>query len=315
MAKERGDRGAMLAAYRQASQILDTQLLPAAVAFARVNEVALEQRYREAEQAARYWRPVILRSGLGLILTLLVLQVFLTRRTRRLLNPLLLLATVIASLFVTHTLSLMSSAETLSGLKEDVYEPIRMMRLGRVQLYQADGAKSRSLLDRERSAQHQTAFDQHLAQILQLPDPTALSTVIQAFQTGQVVSGSSGYFAESLRRATSAEEQAVLLKMLQDYDRYLQIDRQIRNLTQSGQLKAAIALSTGRNPDQSQWDFDQLLAHNEKARDLYTNRFEQVSSSTIQSLDSFEAKAAVSVTAIALLILFGLRLRLREDFL
>lgn len=72
--------------------------------------------------------------------------------------------------------------------------------------------------------------------------------------------------------------------MMQDYAQYLQFDRQIRQLTLSGQQQAAIALSTGRDPGQFQWVFDQLL------------------------------EAAIITAAIALLILFGLRPRLREYF-
>jgi hypothetical protein len=103
VAKEQGDRVAMLAAYRQAAQIVDTILLPSADEFARVNESVLERSYQEAQAASRLsflWIPL---SRILLVSALVVLQVFLSQRTRRTLNPLLLGATVIAILFLFHT--------------------------------------------------------------------------------------------------------------------------------------------------------------------------------------------------------------------
>ncbi|MBF2073485.1 MAG: hypothetical protein IGS50_06955 [Synechococcales cyanobacterium C42_A2020_086] len=314
-AKERGDQVAMLTAYRQASRILDEKLLPAADEFAQVNETALERNYREAQTAAYWLRGAILLSGLSLLIALVALQFFLARRTRRTFNPALVAATAIAIVFIGHTLTLMSTSQTLRYLREDVYESIRLLRLGRVHLYQADGAKSRFLLDKVLSTQHETAFYQHINQVLTLPDATSLDAVIDAFQVEQTTLGMTGYLAESLYRATSPEERTALLVMMRDYAQYLQINQQIRQLALSGQQDAAIALSTGQRPGQSQWAFDQLLDNNEKAREIYVARFERGTSDTLQSLDGFEARAAISMAFVALLILLGLRPRLREYFI
>lgn len=314
-AKERGDQVAMLAAYRQASQILDEKLLPAADEFAQVNEAALESNYREVQTAAYWLRGAILLSGLSLLIALVALQFFLARRTRRIFNPALVAATAIAIVFMGYTLTLMSTSQTLRYLREDVYESIRMLRLGRVQLYQADGAKSRFLLDKVLSTRHETAFYQHIDQVLTLPDTTSLDTVINKFRAGLTTPGMTGYFAESLQRAASREERRALLIMMEDYAQYLQINQQIRQLALNRQRGAAIALSTGQRPGQSQWAFDQLLDNNEKARDIYVTQFERGTSNALQSLDGFEANAAGSMAIIALLILLGLRPRLREYFI
>ena len=312
-AKERGDRVAMLAAYRQAAQILDNKLLPTADQFARVNEVALESSYQLAQMTSAWWLGAIAAFGLVLIVSLIVLQLFLIRRTRRMLNPLLAAATVTSVLLLAHTFGLMSfSQTTLQVVKDDLYDSIRTMRLGRVQLYQANSAQSRYLLDRARSTQHQTAFDQHTAQMLKLPGLTTANTVIDALQAGKSTRGMTGYFAKSLQAARTPEERQALDKMMQYYAQYLQLHQQIRQLAESGQTQAAIALSTGRNQGQSYWTFDRLRDANEAARNIYNDTFEQTRSQALRSLEGFEVKAIITLAAIALLILFGLRPRLRE---
>jgi hypothetical protein len=314
-AKERGDQVAMLAAYRQATQILDETLLPSADEFARVNEAVLERSYAEAQAAGRWSVLWIAASGVLLISVLIVLQLFLSQRTRRTFNPLLLAATAIALLFLSHTAALMSTSGTLSFLKQDVYTSIRALRLGRVQLYQANGAKSRYLLDNVLSSQHQTSFYQHTNKMLKLTGATSLEVVIKDYQNGKPVSGFTGYFADALQNTHSAEERAALVTMLQNYRQYLQIAQQIRQLAVTGQPQAAIVISTGREPGQSYWAFDQLRDSNEKAREIYVAVFNQVTADSFRSMDGFEFRATISVLATALLILFGLRPRLREYFL
>jgi hypothetical protein len=314
-AKERGDQVAMLAAYRQATQILDETLLPSADEFARVNEAVLKRSYAEAQMAGRLSVLWIAASGVLLISALIVLQLFLSQRTRRTFNPLLLAATAIAVLFLSHTAVLMSTSSTLSFLKQDVYASIRALRLGRVQIYQANGAKSRYLLDRVLSSQHETSFNQHADKMLKLTEATSLDAVIKEYQDWKPVSGVTGYFADALQNTHSAEERAALLTMLKDYQQYLQIAQQIRQLAVTGQREAAISLSTGRELGQSYWAFDQLRDSNEKAREIYVAVFNQVTTDSFRSLDGFELRATISVLAIALLILFGLRPRLREYFL
>lgn len=314
-AKERGDRVSMLAAYRQATQILDEKLLSSADEFARVNEAALESSYQAAQTASLTWQGSFALFAIGLIVALIALQRFLKHRTRRTLNPLLVSATAIAVLFLIHTMTLMSTSQTLQFIKSDLYQSIRVMRLGRVQLYLANSAHSRYLLDETLANQHETAFIQHTEQMLKLPSSVTPEMMNSAFQEEQSLPEMTGYFAESLKTARTLEERQALFKMMQYYAQYLQLDQQIRQLVSSGQRQAAIALSTGRKPGQFYWTFDQLRNANEAARDIYTNAFNQTTTQARQSLDGFEVKAVVSLAAIVLLILFGLRPRLREYFI
>lgn len=313
-AKERGDQIAMLGAYRRATQILDETLIPNADEFARVNEEALEKSYDQARAAANLSLGFIALSGLLLLSTLIALQLFLSQRTRRTFNPMLVGATTVAVLFLAHTLALMSSSEQLRLLKEDAYGSLRALRLGRVHLYQANGFKSRYLLDSALSTQHETAFYQQTEQILKLPDSTSIEQVINAYKNGQQIPGLTGEFANALNNISFPGEREILTTMMENYAQYLQINRQIRQFATSDQKQAAIRLSTGRNTGQASWAFDELRDANEKAVDINTKAFNQIKTETFQSLSGFEIKATTGIILIALLILFGLRPRLKEYF-
>jgi hypothetical protein len=314
-AKQRGDKRGMLEAYRQAAAILDNNLLPIADRLAQINETALQISYQQAQNRAKWSLSLILLSGLGLVGSLVALQVLLSRRTRRQLNPMLVGATVLAIGLVSHTLILMSSAAQLRVLKEDAYESLRALRIGRVHLYQANGAKSRYLLDPALAAQYELAFQHQTEEILKLPNSITLAMVIEAYRTGTPIPGVAGEFAEALNHVSFAGEQKVLIRMLEDYAEYLQINQQIRQLAARGQTQAAIDLSIGGNPGQSYGAFKQLRDANEAAIEINTQVFERLTAKTIRSLDNFELQAAITVTLIALMILLGLRPRLREYFI
>ncbi len=313
-AKQRGDQAGVLEAYRQAAEILDRQMLPSADRLARINEAKLQASYRQTQAIAIWSYLGILLSGLLLLGSLVVLQIWLAHQTRRRLNPMLVAATLLSllSLF-TSSSGLLSRSSQLRMLKEDAYASLRALRVGRVHLYQANGAASRYLLDP--TEQNLQAFDWQTEQVLKLPDGVTLPQVIAAYKTDQQVPGLSGEFADALNQISFPGERERLIAMLAAYGQYLQVNQQIRQLFASGQTQAAIDLSIGGNPGQSYAIFKQLRDQNEQAVVINTEMLDQLTAQMLNTLNGFEGKAAMITALTMLMILFGLRPRLREYLL
>lgn len=313
-AKQRGDQASLLEAYRQAADILDWRMLPSAERLARINEAKLQASYQQAQAAAARSAILIALSGLLLVGSLVILQFWLAKRTRRRLNLMLVAATLLSVGLFGHAFgSLVSSSSQLRTLKADAYDSLRALRVGRVHLYQANGATSRYLL--EPTEQHLQAFEQQTQQILKLPAGMTLAQVITAVKAGEQMPGLTGEFAEALNGISFVGERERLLAMLAAYDQYLQVNQQIRQLVASGQTPAAIELSIGGNPGQAYAIFKQLRDQNEQAVAINTQMFNWLTANMLRELNGFEAKASVITVLIMLLILFGLRPRLREYFI
>jgi muramoyltetrapeptide carboxypeptidase LdcA involved in peptidoglycan recycling len=99
---------------------------------------------------------------------------------------------------------------------------------------------------------------------------------------------------------------------LSTFGNYLDIDKQIRQLHQSGKYKQAIALCVGNNPGESNWAFDQFRDANQKTIDVNQQAFDTAVAQGFKDMDSFEITTPAVVAAIALLTLLGLRSRLKE---
>ncbi len=86
-------------AYRAAVGVMDRDLLPAASALDLRNRRVLEETLSEQSEAASGFRTFLAFSALVLAGTLLAIQWFLARHMRRVFNPLLVCATLIAIVF------------------------------------------------------------------------------------------------------------------------------------------------------------------------------------------------------------------------
>src|SRR5262249_47489034 len=100
---------ALLPVYRDASETMDKTLQPAAEALDKANLTVLDRTYKAKQAAGLRFLLVISVSALSLLGALEAVQVFLTHRMHRVLNPMLLLATVITGLFWLYTMQAMLS--------------------------------------------------------------------------------------------------------------------------------------------------------------------------------------------------------------
>lgn len=313
-AHARGDAKATVLAYRAAAEIMDTKLLPAADALDKVNFDELEETYAQQRSASSWSLLLILLCGSLTLGVLVALQVFLSRRMRRTLNPMLLGASAIALIFLGYTTkAFLSASEHLKVAKEDAFTSMHALRQARALVYGANSDESRYLLDAENASKHEQAFFNKMAKVATLPNGQTFETIIAAAKQGQKVTGFKGYLADELNNITFPGERETVVASLATLGDYVAIDKQIRQLRESGRLKLAIALCVGNKPGESNWAFDRFrLEANQKNYDINEKAFNAAIEQGFQEVDGFEIKAVVVIIAIASLTLFGLRPRLKE---
>ncbi len=317
-ARKRGDKVGALNIYRTAADLIDRDILPQAEQLDRVNSQELETIYSNQGTYNGVISLIVTLIGLALIGILVMTQLFIYQRMRRVLNLPLLGASAIAILFLGCTLnSIVSATTNLKVAKEDAFDSIHSLRQARALSYMANADESRYLLDTENKDKHDRAFKTKMAKIVTVPQGTSLKSVIanlknrsgeQKFQ----LSGFTGFYAEQLKNITFEGELAGTVETLTKLDDYLKIDGEIRQLYQSGKVAEAIALCTGNNPGQSNWAFEQYKAANQKIKLINEQAFEAKINTGFNNLNNFEVIACVSIGSIAILTLFGLRPRLAE---
>jgi len=312
-AHARRDQAGTLAAYLSAVEILDKTLLPAADRLDQANLKALDRAYSEQKFASARSLFLIAIVTLGLAGILVMLQLFLSQRTRRTFNPFLLSATAIALLFLVHTIgSLLSASNHLKVAKEDAFDSMHVLRQARALAYGANADESRYLLDVRNAATHEQAFFNKLNQIAAPPIGQTLEQIILLAQQDTKLTGLTGFLGEELSNITFPGERQAVIDNLSTLSQYLQIDKQIRQLQQSGKYREAIALCVGNNPGESNWAFEQFKKANQKTYDVNDKAFKDAITQGDQDLEGFEVKSTIVTITIALLALLGVMPRLKE---
>lgn len=342
LANERGDSRSLLEAYRKAANILDSILLPAAEQLQKINLESLDRAYisQKARSANLLFLAVI--GSLLPIVILGLLQLFLYHRMRRNLNPYLLGASLCAIVFFFYiTNALTAASYHLKVAKEDAFNSLLPLRQARALAYSANADESRYLLDREFMAQHERNFVDKMAKIAVIPSNLEFDSLGTKLKQSNVkdVTGFSGLFAEEFANITFGGERDAAVEMLSAFGVYVNIDKQIRSLANSGKKAEAIALCTGNKQGQSNWAFEQFLKEHKDVTDINMAAFTEnldrgfksvgyVPDKSQQSSDDilqwslldrsfkntyqFEMWCVGLISAIAILTFFGLNLRLKE---
>ena len=263
---------AAVAYYQQATDLMQAGILPAVGSLANVSAARLDAAYQGGKTAGGTGTAWAIALGVVLIAALLALQVYLAARFRRLVNPALVAATVIAIAFVAVT-AVRFNAESghLRVAKQDAFDSIQALSLARAVSYDANADESRYLVDPARAAQYQQAFlatSQQLANVGRVGIfgyDAALATDIRAYDTDGGGSGSGsgssgdvrfgGYLGAEFRNITFPGERAAAVAALLAYQVYERDDRKLRAMAKTN-LAAAVAYDIGTSPGQSDWAFN-----------------------------------------------------------
>ncbi|MEV0531002.1 hypothetical protein [Kitasatospora sp. NPDC050463] len=309
-----------LDAYRQATDLLRQQLLPAADQVTAANATTVEATYTERREAladGRWWVPA---TGLLALAALAVLQRTLTRRFRRLLNLPLAAATLLVAAGLIGGITLASrAADQLTVAKANAYDSVIALTRARAVAYDMNADESRYLTDPARAAAYEQSFLDKSQTFARLDGATLttyddrLAKAAERHRADRTQVPFAGYLGTELGNITFDGEQDAAERLLAAYQQYQRDDRAMRALLHQGRLKDAVTFNTGLADGQSNADFAALTSALDDVLAINLHAFEQAVADTDADLgDTTATTGALAFAAVLALTALGVRPRLRE---
>ncbi|MGO9114880.1 MAG: hypothetical protein ACLP9L_37180 [Thermoguttaceae bacterium] len=334
-----------VAEQQRADDIMRTKLLPAVEMLIKVNQDALDDAYKADRTAALVNGLLVFLTGAALLAALIGLKFLLFRRMRRVVNPPLLIAALLAAAGCLWALvGLWQSSADIRKAKEDAFDSIKVLETARATAYDANGDESRYLLVKfhggtaDQVEFYADAFHRKAKEIVGHPGPwndEELRTEIQ--RTRKVFAARKGFSADDLkndqavgtRLAAGLAPEACLAKELGnitfdgELDKakdalltfldYLKIDQQIRDLAARNEQKQAVELCVGTQSGQSDWTFDQFDQALRKTIAINRKEFDKSLRGAAGWLAGLDWLLPLGLAlAVSLLTFLGLRPRLNE---
>ncbi|MEW2301580.1 hypothetical protein AB0958_16650 [Streptomyces sp. NPDC006655] len=275
-----GGKPSALVDYRRATDLLQSRLLPASRRLVSSNDSAFDAEYTAARStlSGQLWATVAL--VLLLLAALGVLQWYLTRRFRRVLNPPLLAATVCTLLAVVLGVQMLaSSAAHLRGARRDAFDSVVALSRARAIAYDANADESRYLLDPQRRDQYAQSFLAKSQELYGLKGATLSSYDAELVSTWQAYASDhhdlrfTGEFRRELDNITFPGERVAAEKTVDAYAVYQRDDRKIRALLATGKEKEAVEFCMGWDPGTSNAQFGAWTAALDKVTDINRAHF------------------------------------------
>ena len=253
---------AALSLYRPATDLLQGTILPSASDLTTANANALQATYSARRSLAIRGAFLVLIIGLALTGLLIGTQLYISATHRRLLNPALAAATLVAAILTASGAAILAAQSNhLLVAKQDAFDSILALSQARAISYDANADESRYLVDPGRAAVYQQAFETESQRLARLDTPgifgydAALARVVAAYRADHASVDFHGYYGVEFRNITFAGERAAAEKTLYAYQVYERYDRQLRALARRGDLSGAIAFDTSLAPGNSNWAF------------------------------------------------------------
>ncbi|MFD7906967.1 MerC domain-containing protein [Kitasatospora sp. NPDC059747] len=308
-----------LTAYRQATDLLRQQLLPAADEVTAANEAVVDHVYAQqrSDLDGGWWE--LAAVGLFALVALFALQRTLAVRYHRVVNPALAAVTLVTAVVLAAGLHLVSTADgNLVTAKSNAYDSVIALSRARAVAYDMNADESRYLADPVLAATYQRTYLEKSQAVVRLDGATVtdydgrLETAAAKHLADRSVPFG-GYLGTELNNITFPGERDAAERVLAAFRSYQQVDHKIRVLHDAGQLKDAVTLNTGLSKGQSNYEFDQLSKAMGDTIDVNSRAMDAAVADTDDALDGTTATLAAVVLAAALvLVAVGVRPRLRE---
>lgn len=248
--------------FQQATDLMRTSVLPAATSLTNSDANSLDAGYQQNRSSALDGRLLVLMLGLACAVVLIGLQTYLALRYRRLLNPALVIAMMVAAgVAIAAAAQLGAQSGHLTVAKKDAFDSIIALTQARAISYDANADESRYLVDPARAAGYQDSFlskSQQLAAVGNVDIngyDAALATDIDAYRASNADVRFGGYLGAEFRNITFPGERAAATNALLAYQVYERDDRKLRAWYAAGHLDQAISFDIGTSQGQSNWAF------------------------------------------------------------
>ncbi|MFT3765536.1 MAG: hypothetical protein QM820_08485 [Minicystis sp.] len=303
--KDLADHAGAVRTYEAASDLLHLRLLPAADTLDAESRHQLESEYhRQADRGGLHAVIAGLVGGL-LVAVLGAGQLFLYRRTRRILNVPLLGATVVAAASTLYLAGSIAAARAdLRRAKVDAFEPIHALSRARALAHDARGDQTRYLLVPDRAPLFEREYRDKIARLDGRPhlDPGATASP----------PGDGGLFADARRHVTFPGAREAVASMLLAFAAFDRLDEQLRALERAGKHDRAVDLCVGAVSDQAPAVFDRFDRALLAAVDIDQRELDRTVDEGLRALGAAIAIGPIASLLVALLAFLGVRPRLRE---
>jgi hypothetical protein len=304
--------------YQQATDLMQIGILPEVGSLTSVSASEVDTTYQAGLTTVRTGIVVVIVVGVLLVAAAVALQLYLMVRCRRMVNPALIAATLVAiALVVTAVAQLSAEAGHLRVAKQEAFDSIIALTQARAVSYDANADESRYLVDPGRAAQYQQAFLVKSEQIADVGPvgifayDAALAADIRAYDGNNSDVRFGGYLGTEFRNITFPGERAAAVRTLLAYQVYERDDRVLRALAKSNP-SAAVAFDIGTAASQSDGAFNSYDAALSSVIAINSRAFTAAVAGGQGGVGwdvGFPAGAAV---ILALLLLAGVRPRLAE---
>ncbi|MFI9040711.1 hypothetical protein [Streptomyces sp. NPDC053726] len=314
-----GGKASALVDYRKATDLLQRQLLPESRELVASNNLAFNTRYAQDRSALSAQLAAAIALGVALLASLGVLQWYLARRFHRILNPVVLAATVCALLAVLlGAQALYGTAENLRGARRDAFDSVVALSRARAIAYDANADESRYLLDPERRGQYERAFLEKSQKLYGMQGATLatyddeLVTTWQAYRSDHEELRFTGEFRRELDNVTFPGERAAAEKTVETYAVYQRDDRKVRALVAQGKEREAVAFGISWEPGMSNAHFEAWMTALDKVTEINRRHFTASVQAGRSSVGDLLPCALGTLLAAAALTVIGLRPRFAE---
>jgi hypothetical protein len=299
---------AVTALYQQATDLMKLDVLPKAYNLTLDNGTKVRRTYEAKRSAVLSGRVWVALTGLLLLVVLVGVQVYFAARFRRMVNPLLALATVGTLVLVVVSVALLSSeAGRLRTAKQDGFDSVLALSRARAISNSAHADESRYLLDPGRADTYEQVYLDKSEAILYVPAGN-LDTYYA--QVDEKIGGSDflGFYGTEAHHITLPGQQEALRKVLSGYQKVQANDRTIRRLVTGGNRRGALATKLGAGTD----DFDTYDKALVSLKDLHRQAFDKAISAGDHGLRGWNLILPGAAVVLIILILAGVRPRLSE---
>jgi len=292
-----------------AEQLMRDKILTAASALDKANFDHLTATYTAHRASFSGKVAPAIAGGVLLFVLLFSTQLFLAQRTRRTLNPGLVIATAVLIVCALYAVSIFPKVEnSLVTAKEDAFDSIHALWRARATAFDANADESFYLLDHGNDGKQavwtKKFYDK--TTLLSAGDPDRMLVYAQQGKRFN------GYLGDELANITFPGEKEAAMQTMRAWACYLDIDQQIRHLEASGKYKEALALNVGTQPGDSNWAFAQFDDALGKTLDVNQHAFDNEIAHAFDLLSHFVYALIATVVVIIAAIVIGIKPRLDE---
>jgi len=306
-AHDQGDDIRAAELYGLAGEVMEGTLLSQADFVDKANTYVLNDTYDRQKARAASTQQLIVVSLVVLLAFLVLTQLLMARRFRRLLNLPLLVATAVTvatGLFALARLD--TSASDLTTAREQAFDSVHVLARARATVVSARQAQGQLLLDPAGASAAQVAFEAQANQLFRVQDTTSLSGVATVARDGEVPEGAGGFLAKVVFADAGGAGESSARHTVVAFGEFLSSDAELRQLVDDGDTAAAAALY------RSGVAFNELTQAIDGVQALDQATFDDHADDAISATADLDRIAAVAAVAVLLLVALGLYQRLRE---